>query len=567
LGIFNVNRYQSVPAELAESDLDHYMVPAILVHNWGSDLSGVDASVDMVIDRDGTVVYNESQTISIPYGDSAQFDFASYFDVNGLQPGFYTVTYTITPYDGLTPVTDEIPFDNVFTTNYWINEEGIYSKSRVDPIEGPITTGALRPADNTEFEWCIHLQSESAEGQQINSLTFATTTNDFPLTGETVELSVYEWNDPISSGSFTFDDLNELTGNEFYDYTADLQNEFVTHTLSEPVPLENDQKYLACATIYSDDMYLAVDQNIDYTQAYTWYVDEAFFPLHDIDGGQWFAGGFGPNYAPAIILNISCGSNSSTTVSECGSYEWNNTTYTQSGSYTYQTTGLEGCDSTATLNLTIIPDIEQTQAYTLCDGESVTINGTNYSQSGQFTQLVPGNNDCDTLLTIDIQLDAEPSLSILGNSNIAPNSAETYAFVDPGGYTIIWSAENGTVISGQGSAAATIFWDATGGGEVTLTLLNSNCSYTYTLAVGSFVGVENHWINDLQIHPNPSTGIFNMELPEAAQITVMDSRGRKVIETNGNGRFTLDLSAHATGTYTLQLRTGTGVGTKQLVKY
>ena len=58
-----------------------------------------------------------------------------------------------------------------------------------------------------------------------------------------------------------------------------------------------------------------------------------------------------------------------------------------------------------------------------------------------------------------------------------------------------------------------------------------------------------------------------MELTEPALIAVLDVRGRTILETNANGPFTLDLSAEPTGTYTLQVRSETGVGTKQMVKY
>jgi len=44
---------------------------------------------------------------------------------------------------------------------------------------------------------------------------------------------------------------------------------------------------------------------------------------------------------------------SSTTITACNSYTWNGITYITSGSYTYSTTNANGCDSTATLNLTI----------------------------------------------------------------------------------------------------------------------------------------------------------------------------------------------------------------------
>lgn len=207
------------------------------------------------------------------------------------------------------------------------------------------------------------------------------------------------------------------------------------------------------------------------------------------------------------------------------------------------------------------------QSHDICYGDSVNINGSVYTETGQYTQNLGGSPGCDSTLVINVQVEPELTIDILGNTNISPSSGEDYAFVNPGGYDISWSVINGTIINGQGTPLATVFWDATGGGEVSLTLSNNDCSHTFILAVGTFVNIENHWINDLQIHPNPSSGIFNIELTEPAQITLMDSRGRKVMESNGNGRFALDLSAHSTGTYTLRLRTEKGVGTKRLVKY
>lgn len=44
---------------------------------------------------------------------------------------------------------------------------------------------------------------------------------------------------------------------------------------------------------------------------------------------------------------------STTTETACNSYTWNGTNYTASGTYTFSTTNSAGCDSTATLNLTI----------------------------------------------------------------------------------------------------------------------------------------------------------------------------------------------------------------------
>ena len=37
----------------------------------------------------------------------------------------------------------------------------------------------------------------------------------------------------------------------------------------------------------------------------------------------------------------------------CDSYQWNNEVYTQSGTYTYETQTINGCDSVSIINLTI----------------------------------------------------------------------------------------------------------------------------------------------------------------------------------------------------------------------
>lgn len=290
---------RSIPARFAETSSAFTVPVGAWIFNFGS-ANADNVILQAVIDRDGSEIYNESSATgaTILPGDSLYIDLPE-FNQNGYEAGFYTVTYTM-----VSDATDELPSDNELTTDFWINTEGIYSKSRVDPDEGPQGVSGLRPANSTEFEWCIAMKNENAESLAITGITFNTLTNDLDLTGEAVQLAVYEWNDPISATSVTFDDLNEVTDNEFYDYLADLQGEFVTHMFAEPVELLNDQKYLACATIFTDNVFLGVDGGIDYNVAYEQYADEVFFPLNDIDGGSWFAGGFGTENVPALVLNL-----------------------------------------------------------------------------------------------------------------------------------------------------------------------------------------------------------------------------------------------------------------------
>lgn len=304
IGAYNPNigmaSSASLPVQFAQTNTAFNVPVGAWVFNFGS-ADAVNVILTTAIDRDGTEVYNETSSAgaTILPGDSLFISLPDYSE-NGYTAGFYTMTYTL-----VSDAADDLPIDNELTATFWINEEGTYSKSRVDPVDGPQGVSGLRPANSTEFEWCIAMSSENAEEMQIVGMTFNTLTNDFPLTGEAVQLAVYEWNDPFDGTvAPTFDDLNELTDNEFYDYADDLQGEFVTLTFSEPIELVNDQKYLACATIFTDDMFLGVDGGIDYNVTYDSYPDQIFFPLNDIDGGQWFSGGFGTENVPALIVNL-----------------------------------------------------------------------------------------------------------------------------------------------------------------------------------------------------------------------------------------------------------------------
>lgn len=200
----------------------------------------------------------------------------------------------------------------------------------------------------------------------------------------------------------------------------------------------------------------------------------------------------------------------------------------------------------------------------LCGGQPVTVGGATYSQEGQYTQTIPGTG-CDTIVTINITEEQAPSVTILGNTQISANSTETYAIVQPQGYTITWSVVNGTILSGQGTVSATIFWDGNGFGEVSVTVSNSDCSYTTNLPVGLNVGISENLNTEVRITPNPSNGIFNIELNEPSFLAVMDMQGKRVLETNGNGRFSLNLNGFSKGTYILQVQTSKGLFAEKLI--
>ena len=66
-----------------------------------------------------------------------------------------------------------------------------------------------------------------------------------------------------------------------------------------------------------------------------------------------------------VNLTINNSSTSQEPVTACDSYDWNGVTYTESGTYTYESTNDEGCINVATLTLEI--NSSTTESATVCD--------------------------------------------------------------------------------------------------------------------------------------------------------------------------------------------------------
>ena len=100
--------------------------------------------------------------------------------------------------------------------------------------------------------------------------------------------------------------------------------------------------------------------------------------------------------------NVCAPTTSSTDVTACDSYTWNGSDYTSSGTYTYTTTNASGCDSTATLNLTINYSNISIESAVACD--TYNWNGTEYTSSGIYTFTTTNSNGCDSIVILDLSI-------------------------------------------------------------------------------------------------------------------------------------------------------------------
>ena len=92
-----------------------------------------------------------------------------------------------------------------------------------------------------------------------------------------------------------------------------------------------------------------------------------------------------------------------TPVSVCAAtlpYVWNGTPYNAGGSYTFNTSNAAGCDSTATLVLTILNETTSTTNVSVCAATLPYVwNGTPYNAGGSYVFNTTNAAGCDSVAT------------------------------------------------------------------------------------------------------------------------------------------------------------------------
>lgn len=136
----------------------------------------------------------------------------------------------------------------------------------------------------------------------------------------------------------------------------------------------------------------------------------------------------------------------SQTVSSCGSYTWSATgqTYSTSGSYVTTLYSQSGCDSIATLNLTIVSPTSGSQTVASCGNYTWSATGTTYTTSGTYSALLTGSNGCDSMATLNLTINNPYATTDVISSCVAyywPATGLVYG--SPGLYTTTLTASNG----------------------------------------------------------------------------------------------------------------------------
>lgn len=156
--------------------------------------------------------------------------------------------------------------------------------------------------------------------------------------------------------------------------------------------------------------------------------------------------------------------------------------YTTSGTFVENLLTSFGCDSMVTLELTVLPENAVTLNEIICEGESFAIGNINYSSTGTYVDVLNSWQNCDSTITLNLTV-VETSVSIVSpdtltcaQNSVALTSTASTSF---GALTYQWTTNGGSFSGATDQPNAT----ATAPGEYILTVTAAGCSSSATVTV------------------------------------------------------------------------------------
>ncbi|MBL6657957.1 MAG: T9SS type A sorting domain-containing protein [Flavobacteriales bacterium] len=187
-------------------------------------------------------------------------------------------------------------------------------------------------------------------------------------------------------------------------------------------------------------------------------------------------------------------------------------------------------------------DVEVSEAFTLCAGETLTIGENTYDEAGEYVNVYALASGCDSTVTTTLSFfDVVATPTISGETNATENESYDYNVDVEDESTLQWGVVNGEVNSGQGTATANITWgDGPSTGSVWFLLTDENGCKADTafldVTISETVGITENTLLGVNVYPNPfkefTTVEFNNPNNDTYRISLMDARGRTVMNTS-----------------------------------
>lgn len=250
------------------------------------------------------------------------------------------------------------------------------------------------------------------------------------------------------------------------------------------------------------------------------------------------------------VLQHSAGSLAHTMCSN-ETYNFNQQVLTTSGTYQTVLPAGNGCDSTVTLQLTVLPTVPLTSlTAAICSGDSYVFGAANLQTGGIYYDTLSNINGCDSVLQLTLTENPLPvPVIIQQGAALSVQAFNSYQWL-----------QDGTPVNGATAGSFTV--QSTGSYSVVVTD-SAGCTDTSQAVLVTISGIEDITGNKLVVYPNPTTGKVILQLQGAPysvdNIEVANPLGQvlgKVPVLPSGNNYMVDLSTYATGVYLLRIHAG-----------
>ncbi len=293
------------------------------------------------------------------------------------------------------------------------------------------------------------------------------------------------------------------------------------------------------------------------------------------------------NSNPTITVNSGaiCAGNSFTlTPSGASTYTYSGgsavVSPTATSAYTVTGTNTVGCNGSAVSNVTVnVAPTISVNSGAICAGNSFTMTpsgASTYTFSGGSAVVSPtatsaytvtGTNTlgCNGSAVSNVTVNALPTVSAASSNTTFICVGSSATLTASGASSYVWNTTATTAVIAV-SPTTTTSYTVTGTGA-------NGCSANAVISqsVNTCTGIDNLSFNisnlSFQVYPNPSTGIFNVQLENATTIEITDVLGRVILTDKVNaGNYQLNLGNNVNGVYFVKATVDGKTKTVKIVK-
>src|SRR5205085_608822 len=142
-----------------------------------------------------------------------------------------------------------------------------------------------------------------------------------------------------------------------------------------------------------------------------------------------------------LVLTVNPVLTTTTNITICSNqlpYSWNGHTYTVAGTYKDTLRSVAGCDSITTLVLAVNAVLTSTTNITICSNQlPYSWNGHNYTTAGTYKDTLRSAAGCDSIITLILTVNAvlTSTTNIVVSSTQLPYSWNGHIYTTPGTYS------------------------------------------------------------------------------------------------------------------------------------